>query len=86
MPERGGDIGDHALPRRSMCGSTCSHVRNMLFRLTSLTRSQLSSVVSTGRPISTISTLLWQHVVKVGEAKVKASSPVTLWNWYDVKV
>src|SRR6516164_3903607 len=34
------------LPCLAMCGSTCLQVRNMLFKLTSLTRSQLSSVVS----------------------------------------
>jgi hypothetical protein len=27
-----------------------------------------------------------QHAVKAGEAQVKASLPVTLWNWRDVKV
>jgi hypothetical protein len=49
----------------------------MLFRLTSLTRSQLSSV-STRTADFDDPDIVVQHVVKAGEAKVKASLPVTL--------
>src|SRR6266851_4352487 len=58
MPETEAMLTIAPLPCRSMCGSTCLQVRNMLFKFTSLTRSQLSSLVSTGPPISTMPTLL----------------------------
>src|SRR6516162_1169118 len=58
MPETEAMLTIAPLPCLSICGSTCLQVRNMLFKLTSLTRSQLSSVVSTGPPTSTIPTLL----------------------------
>jgi hypothetical protein len=53
------------VPRR---GSTCLQVRNMLFRLTSLTRSQLSSVVSTGPLTSDDPDIIVRQVVKAREA------------------
>src|SRR5206468_3951913 len=51
-------------PCRSMWGSTCLQVRNMLFRLTSLTRSQLSSLISAGPPTSTMPTLLCRTSIR----------------------
>ena len=60
MPEIEAILTTAPLPCRSMCGSTYLQVRNMLLRFTALTRSQLSSLVSTGPPTSTMPTLLWR--------------------------
>jgi hypothetical protein len=58
MPDTEAMLTIAPFPCRIMCGSACLQVKNMLFRLTSLTLSQLSSLVSTGPPTSTIPTLL----------------------------
>src|SRR6266566_6715002 len=64
MPETEAMLTIAPLPCRSMCGSTCLQVRNMLFKFTSLTRSQLSSLVSTGPPTSTMPTLLCRTSIR----------------------
>src|SRR5215831_14246335 len=68
MPETEAMLTIAPLHCRAMCGSTCLQVRNMLFRLTSLTRSQLSSVVSTGPPTSTMPTLLCSTSIRPNAA------------------
>src|SRR5215471_4700898 len=77
MPETEAMLTIAPLPCRSICGSTCLQVRNMLFRLTSLTRSQLSSVVSTGPPTSTMPTLLCNTSIRPNALKQASTIAAT---------